>query len=812
MTQDADNWELLQDLFHLAEVTPEADRDRVLAERCPDEDLRSRALKIFLASNLEVPVMPEPGRQGPSHSAVGTRIGPYTLIRHLGTGGIGAVYLVERMAGGALQRSALKVLAPHSAGPGFVERFRREQHILASLDHPNITRLLDAGLSDEGQPYLVMEYVDGVHLDTYCDQHKLGIPQRLQLFLRVCDAVAYAHRNLIVHLDLKPSNMLVTPDGTLKLLDFGTSKLIETDSRFTTTVMATPAYASPEQLRNEAVTTSCDIYSLGAILFELLAGSRPGSKSSVASMIERAIREQEPERLTAVVTPEAAERRGVSETRLRQILHGDLETIVQKCLRPRAQDRYPSIDPLVEDIVRYLRGRPVLARPQTTLYRMGKFVRRNRGAVATAALLLLAVVGTAIYAAWRQQEAVREGQRAVRMQTFMYRLFKLANSSYTGKQEFTVPQFLELGVRLLPDYIRDPADLREAQMSLAESMYENGDLDSAQRVFTQIVASAKSAGDAGAEAEALAFSGDIAYQKGRMDEGKSDTTQALDLSRKSGVAPSVRVWSEIYYAANTEKNGFLSDANLKLMQQAVQECQQYHLSQRETAYATYQLAEDYEARGRLDEAAKLIQQDIDIYNGEPYAVCDQSQMYEDLAYIDVAQGQIQSSIPLYQRAYDGLKSCSGPEKKNTLMVQSLMAGAMTKVGQSKDAIPILESSLPAWRKVSGNSPDMFPPLYYLSRAYSDVDRFQEGEAMAKELLGILEGKVSPKDRRLGATNMAWAIALAGQHRYQDALPRAELAVKLTGNGPTPYTRRMGAEAQQVLADIKAKAQQNQSKP
>jgi len=812
MTQDADNWELLQDLFHLAEVTPEADRDRVLAERCPDEDLRSRALKIFLASNLEVPVMPEPGRQGPSHSAVGTRIGPYTLIRHLGTGGIGAVYLVERMAGGALQRSALKVLAPHSAGPGFVERFRREQHILASLDHPNITRLLDAGLSDEGQPYLVMEYVDGVHLDTYCDQHKLGIPQRLQLFLRVCDAVAYAHRNLIVHLDLKPSNMLVTPDGTLKLLDFGTSKLIETDSRFTTTVMATPAYASPEQLRNEAVTTSCDIYSLGAILFELLAGSRPGSKSSVASMIERAIREQEPERLTAVVTPEAAERRGVSETRLRQILHGDLETIVQKCLRPRAQDRYPSIDPLVEDIVRYLRGRPVLARPQTTLYRMGKFVRRNRGAVATAALLLLAVVGTAIYAAWRQQEAVREGQRAVRMQTFMYSLFKLANSSYTGKQEFTVPQFLELGVRLLPDYIRDPADLREAQMSLAESMYENGDLDSAQRVFTQIVASAKSAGDAGAEAEALAFSGDIAYQKGRMDEGKSDTTQALDLSRKSGVAPSVRVWSEIYYAANTEKNGFLSDANLKLMQQAVQECQQYHLSQRETAYATYQLAEDYEARGRLDEAAKLIQQDIDIYNGEPYAVCDQSQMYEDLAYIDVAQGQIQSSIPLYQRAYDGLKSCSGPEKKNTLMVQSLMAGAMTKVGQSKDAIPILESSLPAWRKVSGNSPDMFPPLYYLSRAYSDVDRFQEGEAMAKELLGILEGKVSPKDRRLGATNMAWAIALAGQHRYQDALPRAELAVKLTGNGPTPYTRRMGAEAQQVLADIKAKAQQNQSKP
>jgi len=801
MTQDAENWELLQELFHLAEVTPEADRERVLNERCPDQKLRSRALRILTASSIEEPV-----KAKPQDSSVGTKLGPYTLIRHLGTGGIGAVYLVERLAGGALQRSALKVLAPHSAGPGFVERFHREQHILASLDHPNITRLLDAGITDEGQPYLVMEYVDGQHLDDYCDQRKLGINDRLQLILRVCDAVGYAHRNLIVHLDLKPSNILVTADGTVKLLDFGTSKLIQADSRHTTTVMATPAYASPEQLRNEPVTTSCDIYSLGAILCELLAGNRPGSTASMASMIERAIKEREPERLTEMVTPESAERRGMSETKLRQSLRGDLATIVQKCLRPRPKDRYPSIDPFCQDITRYLTGRPVLARPQTTLYRLGKFVRRNRGAVATAALLIFAVLGTTAYAAWRQEQAVREGQRALRMQTFMYRLFKLANSSYTGKQEFTVPEFLKLGVKLLPDYIKNPADLREAQMSLAESMYENGDLDSAQGVFAQIIASAKAAGDVGAEAEAQAFSGDIDYQKGRMDQGKAETSQALALSRKSGVAPSVRVWSEIYYAANTEKNGFLSDANLQLMQQAVQECHQYNLPERETAYATYQLAEDYEARGRLDEAAKLIQQDIDIYNGEPYAICDQSQMYEDLAYLNVSRDQVGAAIPLFQRAYDGLKSCSGPEKKNTLMVQSLLAGAMTKVGQSKQAIPILEGSLPAWRRISGNSPDMFPPLYYLSRAYSDVGRYQEGEALAKELLGILEGKVSPKDRRLGATDMAWAIALAGQHRYKEALPHAELAAKLTQGGITPYTRRLGAEAKQVLADIQAKAQ------
>src|ERR1035437_4953262 len=170
--------------------------------------------------------------------------------------------MVERIAGGALQRAALKVLSLHAAGPFFANRFAREQHVLASLEHPNITRMLDAGVSDSGQPYLVMEYVDGVHLDTFCDDHALGIPRRLKLFLQVGEAVAYAHRNLIVHLDLKPSNILVARaqvpanEGIVKLLDFGTSKLIQPDSLLTTTVMATPAYATPEQLRNEVLTRS----------------------------------------------------------------------------------------------------------------------------------------------------------------------------------------------------------------------------------------------------------------------------------------------------------------------------------------------------------------------------------------------------------------------------------------------------------------------------------------------------------------------------------------------------------------------------
>jgi serine/threonine-protein kinase len=802
MTQDAENWQLLQDMFHLAEVTPEVDRERVLAERCPNEELRRRAMKIFNAATMEeAEAAPSPV------PALSGKIGPYTLIRHIGTGGIGAVYLVERMVGGALQRSALKVLAPHSAGPLFIERFHREQHILASLDHPNITRMLDAGMSDRGQPYLVMEFVDGVHLDAYCDAHKLGIAERLQLFLRVCDAVAYAHRNLIVHLDLKPSNILVTSEGVVKLLDFGTSKLIEPDSLLTTTVMATPAYASPEQLRNEPVTTSCDIYALGAVLFELLAGSRPGQNASVAAMIERAIREQEPERLPDAVTGSAAEQRGLSENRLRQLLTGDLATIAQKCLNPRPKDRYLSIDLLTEDIERYLAGRPVLARPQTTFYRLGKYVRRHRGAVAATLLVAVALLASAAYAGWRQQQALREGQRALRMQTFLYRLFKLANSNYTGKPAATVPEFLELGVKMLPEYIKDPSDLREAQMGLAESMYENGDLDSAQRVLTQTIASAKAANDIPAEAESEAFSGNIAYLQGKMEAGEARTAHALELSRKPGVSPAVRAWSAIFFAWNRDNNGYRNDENLRLLRYAVKECRDNKLSPRETADALYTLGEDLELRGLLDDAERAFNESLKVYGQDPFALCEQSEVYGDLAYLTEMRGNVPASLPLYRRAYEGYSKCSGAESRGALTEQEYMAGALMKLGRAQEALPMIEAAMPTWRKLLGSSPDLAEPLYFLAKAYVESGRFEESERAAKELVAVQEGKVGPTDRRFGASHLIWARALAGQHRYQEAMPHAEIADKLLAIGAvSPGAKQMAAEAHLLLAEIQSKIQ------
>jgi len=803
MATEAERWEQLQTLFHLVAETPEADRERVLAAACADPDLRRQVMEIFIAGEVEYVADAEPA------PALMGKIGPYTLLRLLGSGGIGSVYLAERAVGRATLRSAIKVLGPHAAGPSFVERFMREQKILASLDHPNITHMTDAGITETGQPYLVMEYVEGELLDAYCDTRKLGIPERLQLFLHVCDAVAHAHRNLVVHLDLKPSNILVTADGTVKLLDFGASRLIQQDSLLASTVMATPAYASPEQLRDNPLatplTTASDVYSLGVILFELLAGRRPGGKASMAVMLERAILEQEPERLHRAVTAQAAELRGVPEAKLRQLLQGDLETIVAKCMSPRPGNRYSSLDALAVDIQRYLNGWPVLARPQTTLYLVGKFVRRRQRSVAGVCIFIGLLIASLAYGGWRQEQAVLEGQRALRMQTFLYRLLYLANSNYTGKPTFTVPDFLELGVKLLPDYIKDPADLRKAQMSLAESMYENNDLEGAERVFTQVIANAKAAGDYDTEAESEATAGDTAYLLGKTELGLQLTTHALELSRMRGISPSAKVWSKVYYASNRERLGFRSDENLEMLQSAAKEAQADHaLPPHEVGDVLYSLGWDLKMRERYAESETVYRQALQIYLKDAEAKCDQSAVYGELAAVTDRSGNPQASLPLYSKAFEGLKACEGAESRGALEQQDRMAGALVELGRAQEALPMIEGVMPPWRKIAGSSPDLAEPLNVLARAYLAVGQYEEAEKTAAELFAVQNGRVSSTDSRIGGGQLLWARALAGERQYPAALRHAEIAAKMLADGSTSESKQMDSQARQEILDLQKK--------
>jgi serine/threonine protein kinase/tetratricopeptide (TPR) repeat protein len=347
----------------------------------------------------------------------GLRIGAYAIVRELGRGGMGAVYLAQRADGQFEKQVAIKVLKRGTDTDEVLRRFRGEREILARLDHPNIARLVDAGTTDEGLPYFVMDYVDGKPITKYSDEHQLPITRRLDLFRVVCSAVSYAHQNLVIHRDIKPNNVLVTDDGEVRLLDFGIAKLLQeagADQPNVTVTMLrvmTPEYASPEQVKGEPVTTVSDVYSLGVFLYELLTGNRPYNlKRRTPEEITHAICEQEPERPSTSITRSKGEVH--APEKLRRSLSGDLDNIVLKALRKDPRRRYLSVDQLSEDIRRHLKGLPVRARKDTPAYRASKFVHRHKLGVAAAAFVALALIAGSITTAWQAHEARLEKAKA----------------------------------------------------------------------------------------------------------------------------------------------------------------------------------------------------------------------------------------------------------------------------------------------------------------------------------------------------------------------------------------------------------------
>lgn len=371
---------------------------------------------------------PAPAR--PQASLAGQAIGAYTLRSQIGQGGMGSVWLAERSDGRFQGAAAVKLLNASLVGRDGEARFRQEGSILARVRHPHIAHLIDAGVSPMGQPYLILERVDGERIDRYCDAKNLGIEARIFLFLDVLTAVAHAHANLVVHRDLKPSNVMVGTDGQVKLLDFGIAKLLESDTGGTLTAltragasMLTPEYASPEQLTAGDVTTATDVYALGVLLYVLLGGRHPVGAATLRSPADllKAIVDTEPPRLSDAVarTEQASEtltdnaaRRSTTPQKLRRLLRGDLDTIVAKALKKNPQERYASVTALADDLRRYLDHQPISARPDTLAYRAAKFVRRNRTPVALAALALAALAAGLVGTVTQARKATRQAALA----------------------------------------------------------------------------------------------------------------------------------------------------------------------------------------------------------------------------------------------------------------------------------------------------------------------------------------------------------------------------------------------------------------
>jgi len=516
-----DRWQRIESFFReLIDLAPEDRAQRL--EELLDEGPSGLALRdapairaevnSLLAAHDEVrgDFLEELDSQGASEilesiagPCVPDRIGPYRVRNELGRGGMGVVYLADRVDGAFEQRVALKLIKRGMDTDSILRRFLYERQILARLEHPNIARLLDGGVTEEGQPWFAMELVGGVPLTVWSDQRRLPLDERIRLFEDVCGAVGYAHRNLVVHRDLKPSNVLVTPAGAVKLLDFGIAKLLASDDDRTTLLeteigsrLATPEYCAPEQLRGEPISTATDVYSLGALLYELLCGAKPVAleNRSLESALE-AITQNEPVRPSSRLSDEAAVVRGPTKRQLERALRGDLDTIVLKALRKRPERRYSGSDELAEDLRRYRRGLPVHARPDRWSYRTGRFVRRHWLGVTMTTLLVTSLTLGLIGTTWQGRRATEERDRAraeaartEQVKNFLIELFRATGPNVARGDELTAHDVLARGIARIDSEFEDQPDLRaELLATVANATIELGDPERGLQLYERAV-------------------------------------------------------------------------------------------------------------------------------------------------------------------------------------------------------------------------------------------------------------------------------------------------------------------------------------
>jgi serine/threonine-protein kinase len=500
---DGQRWRRISTLVDQALAIDEPDRRKAwLDANCEDDELKQE-VESLVAAHFEATGFLEGSAVDESAPVlaerleaqwIGRSVGAWTIVEPIHSGGMGSVFLARRDADDFEQTAAIKIIRNELADQFLLDRFVQERQLLARLEHPNISRLLDGGMTETGLPWLAMDYVDGDPINQWCDDQKLGIDERLELFEQVCDAVSYAHQQLIIHRDIKPDNILVNRNGAPKLLDFGIAKLEPRDGQYQHTITSqrvlTPAYASPEQILGHIVTTATDIYSLGMLLYELLCGQPPyridtsRSPLELAEQICRDLPKPPSQQLQASTDPETgrtlAARRGMSLDQLKRELRGDLDVIIMKALRKEPERRYPSVYALREDLRRYRQGLPVSARPDTLRYRSSRFLRRHwLGVSATSALVLSLFIGLAV--AVVQADRLRtERDRTVQVNQFLQDLLVEADPFEAGA-DTTIRDLLVTAGDMVDERFSEQPDLEASlRLTLGKTQLNLMELDAAE--------------------------------------------------------------------------------------------------------------------------------------------------------------------------------------------------------------------------------------------------------------------------------------------------------------------------------------------
>jgi serine/threonine-protein kinase len=794
-----ERWRRVQALCEAVETAPASEQLARLRALEPDESLRRETLELLQAMRDEAAYrlprdreleleLPVPG------SVAGVRLG-----ERIGAGGFGVVHRGVRTVHGAQQPVAVKLFHADSTDVKTFRRFVREQNLLAALTHPDIVRLIDAGVTAAGQPYLIMELAEGQPLTVYCDERRLPLEQRLGLFLSICDAVQSAHRHLIVHLDLKPANILVSgDDGRIKLLDFGTAKLADPAAGFTRTEPLTPLYASPERLRGEPVSVACDVYSLGLILYELAAGAWPFRQPvTFLSVAQRASGEAELLPPSRVVTAETASRRGARLDRLRAELSGDLDAIALKAVADDAAERYSSVAELAEDLRRYLAGEPVRARPPRVAYRLGKFVRRNAWPVASVALLVVGLAAAAGYSAVQARAQLLAAERAETQNRFLTGLFTLAGTDSAARRDMTVRELLVLASeRIAPALAADEAIAGDVEVTLAHGFISQDAFAEARPLLESAVERAVTSRDVAREAAARASLAYVAYVQNRTDTARSTAMSALELwerhprrfTPEQAISTLSRAAATLSYVEPTHpapRKYFEHCLEIAAAPTTVVDppARAWCLRGLAIAYANVE--------SRYDEADALLRDAVALQRADRSAAVELATTLQILGMVNRYRGRFADDESAQSEAYQILLQLKGAESLEALWQRSRWALSLVGTGRVDEARRVARQVLAGARETypQRGSYLMWTPLVAAASAACVAPVESDCEALAAEALESLGPQPSEDDPRVHQARGLLGLAWVSQGRLEDALPLIEgsLAMESERRRTSPHT-------------------------
>jgi serine/threonine-protein kinase len=757
-----DRWTALQDLYLDALGVPDAAREPFVRDRAPDTALADEVLELLgapaptILDGRALDALGEGARDVLSDLAPGAEVGPYRVAEEVGRGGMGAVYRAERADGAFEQTVALKVVKRGMDSDAVLRRFRAERRILARLEHPGIARLIDGGLSDDGRPWLAMEFVEGEPITDYCDRRALGVDARLSLFRRACEAVEYAHRQLVVHRDLKPSNVLVTetPAGPrVKLLDFGIAKVLAGDAgdEPLTVLTApgqpllTPEYAAPEQVAGGPVSTATDVYALGVVLYELLTGRRPYTFGvRTPSVVEHVVRTVQPPRPSAAV--EDASAHGATADRLRRQLAGDLDTICLMALRKEPERRYGSAQALADDLRRHQADLPVRARPDTVGYRARTFARRHRAGLAAAAAAVGAVVLVAALAFARveaeRDRARAEAARAEEVSDFLAALFTASDPAQSGGIDVSARALLAAGADRIGAELGDQPALQAEMLHVVGSVYQSvGEFERAEALLDQALALRRRHLGAGhpetaATLHALGF---LYERQGRYAEAEAAQRVALAVYRAHAETHAEGLAETLHGLAHAHlRLGRYDEAERRIREAIRVKEEVYGARSPEVAYSLNVLGDVVNQSGRPDEAeaVHLAALDLRLATIGPDHL-HTSNTYHNLAGVHRDQERWADAERRYRQAlriqrvhYDE----PDVEIANTLSHLALVVGMQ---GRSEEAAALHDAALAGARQAGGaGHPRVAGVLIRRGTTLAEEGRYAEAEAVTREGIAL----------------------------------------------------------------------------